>query len=95
MERKKGSPNSNVSSQNPYMGFLFGILIVLLLNGLFFPSIGENRIIATDYVSFIAKVDDGKVKEVVIKNNQIYFTAEEDGKTVAYKTGETNDPQLV
>lgn len=95
MDRQKKSTNPGTSAQNPYLGFLFGILIVLLLNGLLFPNIGKNRIIATDYGSFIEKVDEGKIRNVVIEDNQIYFTAEEDGKTVAYKTGETNDPQLV
>ena len=95
MNQDKKSAKSNVPAQNPYMGILFGLLLVLLLNGLLFPNLGRNQIIATDYVSFIEKVDSGKVRNVVIKDNRIYFTADDDGKTVAYKTGETNDPQLV
>lgn len=89
------SRNTKAPAQNPYSGILFGLLLVLLLNGLLFPNIGKNRIISTDYVSFIEKVDSGKVRNVVIKDNWIYFTADADGKTVSYKTGETNDPQLV
>lgn len=95
MEKQKKTSNSNISVQNPYVGFLLGILIVLFLNGLLFPNIGNNRILSTDYVSFIEKVDGGKVKNVVIKSNEIYFTVDEDGKNVVYKTGLTNDPQLV
>lgn len=95
MEKKKKFQNSKIPTQNPYIGILVGLLLVLLLNGLLFPNIGRNKIIATDYVSFIEKVDKGKVRNVVIKDNQIYFTADDNGKTVAYKTGETNDPQLV
>lgn len=95
MEKQKKPSNSNISVQNPYVGFLLGILIVLFLNGLLFPNIGNNRILSTDYVSFIEKVDGGKVKNVVIKSNEIYFTVDEDGKNVVYKTGLTNDPQLV
>lgn len=95
MNHKKKLLNSKMPAQNPYMGILFGLLLVLLLNGLLFPKIGENRIIATDYISFIGKVDDGTVRNVIIKDNQIYFTADEDGKTVTYKTGATNDPQLI
>lgn len=95
MEKKKKYQNSKIPTQNPYIGILVGLLLVLLLNGLLFPNIGRNKIIATDYVSFIEKVDKGKVRNVVIKDNQIYFTADDNGKTVAYKTGETNDPQLV
>lgn len=95
MEKQKKPSNSNILLQNPYVGFLLVILIVLFLNGLLFPNIGNNRILSTDYVSFIEKVDGGKVKNVVIKSNEIYFTVDEDGKNVVYKTGLTNDPQLV
>lgn len=77
------------------MAFLWGILIVLVLNGLIFPKIAQQQIIATDYSSFIGKVDSGLVKDVAIKNARIYFTTEENGKTLAYQTGETNDPNLV
>lgn len=79
---------------NPYMGFLWSILILLLLNGLIFPKLSEGPI-TTDYGTFIHKVDSGKVKEVAIKSNQIYFITEENDKTMTYQTGETNDPKLV
>ena len=78
------------------MGFLWGILIVLVLNGLIFPMITERKIIETDYGTFIAKVESGTVKEVMIKDGQIYFNAdEENGKTATFQTGAINDPQLV
>ena len=77
------------------MSFLWIILTLLLLNGLVFPKLSNQQIIATDYGSFIEKVDSGKVKDVAIKSNHIYFTTEERGKTLTYQTGETNDPQLV
>lgn len=80
---------------NPYMSFLWITLTLLLLNGLVFPKLSNQQIIATDYGSFIEKVDSGKVKDVAIKSNHIYFTTEERGKTLTYQTGETNDPQLV
>ena len=96
---KKADSNSkvpnNVPKSNPLMGFFLGILIVLLLNGLIFPNIAKEQIKNTDYGTFIKKVDSGVVKEVAIKNSQIYFTVEEEGKTNAYQTGATNDPQLV
>lgn len=68
----------------------------MLLNGLIFPMFSGNRIVVTDYGTFISKVDSGLVKDVVIKDNKIYFTAEEGEKgTVTYQTGEINDPRLV
>lgn len=78
------------------MGFLWGILIVLFLNWLIFPNLTNRKINVTDYGTFIGKMEEGKIKEVMIKNNQIYFTVAEDGdRTQTYQTGEINDPQLV
>lgn len=81
---------------NPYMGFLWGILIVLFLNGLVFPSLMDRKIYKTYYGDFIEKVNSGQVREVMIENKQIYFTADNDkGEQTTYQTGEINDPQLV
>ncbi|MBS7342196.1 MAG: ATP-dependent zinc metalloprotease FtsH [Parabacteroides sp.] len=78
------------------MGFLWGILIVLFLNGLVFPSLMDRKIYKTDYGDFIEKVNSGQVREVMIENKQIYFTADNDkGEQTTYQTGEINDPQLV
>lgn len=93
MEQKEQSPGAK--KKNPYFGFLWVIVIVLCLNGLIFPLFNRQQIVTTDYGTFIAKVDSGLVKNVVIKDNQIYFTTEEESKTLAYQTGEINDPQLV
>lgn len=93
---KQDVQNQPVKKGNPYMGFLGVILIVLILNGLVFPKLTGQQIISTDYGTFIEKVDSGIVKEVMIKNNQIFFTAQENGgKTITFQTGEVNDPQLV
>ena len=93
---KQDVQNQPVKKVNPYMGFLGVILIVLILNGLVFPKLTGQQIISTDYGTFIEKVDSGIVKEVMIKSNQIFFTAQENGgKTKTFQTGEVNDPQLV
>lgn len=78
------------------MGVLWGVLIVLFLNGLIFPTFSGRRIVETDYGTFIGKVDSGNVENVMIKNGQIYFTARQSDSTLqAFQTGETNDPHLV
>lgn len=91
--------NKDIKSQkkaNPYYGFLWGILIVLFLNGLIFPKFEHGRIVNTDYGNFISIVDSGKVKEVMIKNSQIYFTVAGDkNENITYQTGEINDSKLV
>ena len=95
MNNRKGIQAANPTKGNPFAGIFWIILTVLLLNWLIFPNIAKERIKDTDYVTFINKVDSGKVKDVAIKSGQIYFTTEEGGKTYAYETGATNDPRLV
>ena len=95
-QHAQNRPNPAPTKGNPYMGALWGLLIVLLLNGLVFPQFSGPRIVETDYGTFVAKVDSGKVKEVMMKNNQIYFsTQEDDQSTRTFRTGEIGDPQLV
>ena len=78
------------------MGFLWGILIVLFLNGLVFPNLMDRKIYKTDYGDFIEKINNGQVREVMIEDKQIYFTADnEKGQQTTYQTGAINDPQLV
>ena len=93
---KQNAQNQHTPKGNPFMGFLWGILIVLFLNWLIFPNLTNRKITVTDYGTFIEKMDEGKIKEVMIKNNQIYFTVAEGGdRVMTYQTGEINDPQLV
>lgn len=93
---KQDVQNQQTKRGNPYVGFLWVILIVLLLNGLIFPKLSKQKIISTDYGSFIEKVDSGRVKDVMIKSSQIFFTAvDKNGETNTFQTDETNDPQLV
>lgn len=93
---KQDVQNQQTKRGNPYVGFLWVILIVLLLNGLIFPKLSKQKIISTDYGSFIEKVASGRVKDVMIKSSQIFFTAvDKNGETNTFQTGETNDPQLV
>lgn len=88
--------NQNAKKANPYYGFLLGMLIILLLNGLIFTKFGRGQIYSTDYGTFINLVDSGRVKEVMIKSGQIYFTAiDKNAEEVTYQTGEINDPKLV
>ena len=68
----------------------------MFLNGLVFPRFGKGRIVTTDYGNFISLVDSGRVKDVMIKSNQIFFTAlAENGEVRTYQTGEIDDPKLV
>lgn len=82
--------------QNPYMGILFGVVLVMLLNGLVFPGMLKRQIIDTDYGTFISMLDEGKVKQVQVEENRIYFSAlNKDNTEATYQTGTINDPELV
>lgn len=81
---------------NPYWGFLTGILIVMLLNALVFPNLATRQIVDTDYGTFISMVAEGKVKQVNVDENRIYFSAlDPENKEATYQTGTINDPGLV
>ena len=92
---KQGNQTTQPKRTNPYWGLLAGILIVLFINGLLVPTLTGRQIRPSDYGTFIAKVDSGRVSDVVIKDGKIYFTTQEDGQTFVYQTGAINDPQLV
>ena len=89
--------NSNEKPrQNPYSGIIFGIILLLLLNGLVMPRLAEQRIIDTDYGTFIDKVEEGKVKQVRMEENRVFFSAlNDEGEDEVYQTGIVNDPELV
>ena len=92
----KPETKKNNNSNNSYYGFLWAILIILFLNGMIFPLFNQKRIVGTDYGSFIAKVEQGQVTRVTIKNGQIYFVAiDSTQKPTTYQTGEIHDPDLV
>lgn len=65
--------NNEQPRQNPYPGILFGIILVLLLNGLIMPKLAERQIIDTDYGAFIHMVEQGKVKQVKIDDAKVFF----------------------
>ena len=92
---KQEVQNQPTRRGNPYMGALVAILVILFLNGLIVPGLTDRKIVPIDYGSFLSKVEEGQVRNVVIKNDQIYFTADEEGKQVNYQTGLIEDPQLV
>ncbi|ULT54762.1 ATP-dependent zinc metalloprotease FtsH [Neobacillus drentensis] len=74
--------------------FYYGIIIViiLLLNSFIFPAITNHSVKEVDYGTFLTMVDKGQVKQVEIDDNTISFKS---NKSVLYKTGAIEDPELV
>lgn len=93
MEKKQ---NQTPTPRFTWNGLFWGILLLLLLNGLLFPSLAGTQVEDSDYGSFIAKVDKGVVKKVFFKDSYIFYDVPtKDGKTQTYRTTEVNDPQLI
>lgn len=92
---KQEVSGTRLQKGNPFVSFLWVILIVLFLNWLIFPNLMNRQIRATDYSTFVEKMDAGAIKEVMVKSGQIYFTVLENGEELTYQTGEIEDPQLV
>lgn len=90
-----GKPQDQSPRTSSFIGMLIVICVVLVLNWLVFPKMGGQRIIPTDYGTFINKVDSGMVEKVIIKNDYIYFMTDE-GKNgeKTYSTGSVDDPGL-
>lgn len=70
--------------------------MLILLNGLLYPTFGTQQTKDTDYITFLNYVGKGKVSKVLVKDDIVYFTVPGKGKTeTTYKTTEVNDPGLV
>ncbi|MDH6343929.1 cell division protease FtsH [Parabacteroides sp. PFB2-12] len=81
---------------NSYYAVTIMLLVLLLMNIFLFPKILERQIIETDYGTFIGMVEAGKVKQVKIEDNRIYFLSlNEEGEEKVYQTGVIQDPNLV
>lgn len=83
--------------QKPIIYFyIVTLVIVMLLNAFVFPSMLKEQITQVDYGTFLKQIENGKVKNVEIQNNQIAFSAiNDEGKENIYVTGRVDDPELV
>ena len=74
--------------------YLIALIILVLLNTFLFPNIlGKNKVKEVDYGTFMSKIEDKKIDDVQIEDNQILFTDKDDKNTI-YKTGVMEDPTL-
>jgi cell division protease FtsH len=99
-EKKDKGENQNATqgrgpSGNWFWTILWTILFLFLLNGLFFPGVKGSKVIETDYGQFVKDVDDSLVREVVIKDDKVFYTKGTEANDTTYFTGEVNDPDLV
>jgi cell division protease FtsH len=74
--------------------YIIAIILLLLLNATLFPSLLSQQVKEVDYGTFLQMLEDKKVKEVEIQENQIVFSDTSDPANY-YKTGKMEDPDLV
>ena len=88
--------NDNKQNKKPLLYYIALVsLIILLLNAFVFPLFSGHRVTEVGYSTFLNMVDEGKVKEVVLNDNYILFTAEtENGRTLTFQTGVFPDDGL-
>lgn len=73
--------------------YLIFCVALLIIDFIVIPLVSDARIKETTYSEFLTYIEQKKVEEVQIEDNQIYFTIEGNDKT--YQTGQMNDPDLV
>ncbi len=69
---------------------LIAVSVLLLLNTFFFPVILGNHVTETTYSDMLKMLDEGKIKEAALDENQtrlIFYTQDETGKKTWYETG--------
>ncbi|MCI7605146.1 MAG: ATP-dependent zinc metalloprotease FtsH [Spirochaetales bacterium] len=71
------------------------LLIILILNAFVLPLFSGHSVTEVGYSTFLKMVDEGKVREVMLNDNYILFTAETDtGRITTYQTGVFPDDGL-
>lgn len=92
------SNDGNKQQKSIIYYYVIIMIVVMLLNALLFPSVSQNRVTEVGYSEFLTMVDDGKVTEAAMdqQNNQIVFVTDDgNGNTAYYKTGIFPDDSLI
>ena len=101
MKTNQQQPKDNKQGKSwisSWWPFITAFCLLLLFNGFLQPLLVKSQLKETDYGTFTQYVNEGKVEEVLIKDNKIFFSIddkEKNGKKVTYVTGQMDDPGLV
>ena len=84
-----------VKSPKKPLIFYYGIalLVIVLFNVIVSPLLVKARVTEVDYSTFMSMIEQKKIGNVEVEDNQIIFTDKDDAKKI-YKTGAMNDPTL-
>ena len=84
-----------VKSPKKPLIFYYGIalLVIVLFNVIVSPMLVKARVTEVDYGTFMSMIEQNKIGNVEVEDDQIIFTDKDDAKKI-YKTGAMNDPTL-
>lgn len=84
-----------VKSPKKPLIFYYGIalLVIVLFNVIVSPLLVKARVTEVDYSTFMSMIEQKKIGNVEVEDDQIIFTDKDDAKKI-YKTGAMNDPTL-
>jgi len=84
-----------VKSPKKPLIFYYGIalLVIVLFNVIVSPLLVKARVTEVDYGTFMSMIEQKKIGNVEVDDDQIIFTDKNDAKKI-YKTGAMNDPTL-
>ena len=84
-----------VKSPKKPLIFYYGIalLVIVLFNVIVSPLLIKARVTEVDYGTFMSMIEQKKIGNVEVEDDQIIFTDKDDAKKI-YKTGAMNDPTL-
>ena len=83
------------NSKKPFIFYYtIVIIIMVLLNMFVFPKVLNPTVKEVGYDTFLTMLDEQKIKQVQVEDNQIIFSDNADPVNY-YKTGVFNDPDLV
>ncbi len=75
--------------------YLISLIVLVLLNQFVFPQMFKDRIVETDYSTFLKYLGEDSIKEVEVTETEILFTViNEEGKSEYYTTGKMPDEGL-
>ena len=86
---------NEVRSPKKPLIFYYGIalLVIVLFNVIVSPLLVKARVTEVDYGTFMSMIEQKKIGNVEVDDDQIIFTDKDDAKKI-YKTGAMNDPTL-
>ena len=84
-----------VKSPKKPLIFYYGIalLVIVLFNVIVSPLLVKARVTEVDYGTFMSMIEQKRIGNVEVEDDQIIFTDKDDAKKI-YKTGAMNDPTL-